>query len=150
MTHPIYSIERVELPSRCVGSLYDPKGSLIAKTLELPNKGNANNISCIPYTKGDEKYTVVKMGPGFGRDYGYFRLTYVEGRTMNKMVMMSTILMHPATHPRTLRGCIGCGSRFADLDGDNVPEIVESKAKIQWMYENLPAIWHLRVIKKAD
>jgi hypothetical protein len=142
-------MECVELPSRRVGSLLDPERLLIAKTLELPWLNNRSNVSCIPYTVGDEKYTVVKMPPGFGRDYGYFRLTYVKGRSINQMLMMSAILMHPASHPKDLLGCIGCGSRFADLDGDNVPEIVESKLKIKWMYENLPDVFHLQIVKKA-
>jgi hypothetical protein len=140
-----FRIERVYLPTETLGSMYNPTGELICKTLELPWKDNKSNLSCIP----EGIYTVRKMRPGFGRDYGYFRFMTVPGRTVNRVLGMSTILIHPITYVKDLLGCIGVGSRFADLNKDGVPDMAESRTKLQWMYDNLPEEFEVEIVKKA-
>lgn len=142
---PEYFIERIYLKLSTPGSMYDTDGkTLICKTLELPWLNNLGNKSCVP----ERTYLVLKMRPSFGRDYGYFRFSYVEGRTMNQEADMSSILMHPITFVKDLLGCVGVGSRHADLDGDSLPEMVESKVKLKWMYDNLPAAFLVTIKKK--
>lgn len=150
-----YRIERVELPTSTPGSWYDndadPVTGLICKTLELPNKNNQRNISCIPYTAEIEMiYILKKMNPGFGRDYPYFRFQNVPGRTINRQLGMSSILVHPAGEIYDILGCIGVGSRHTDKDKDGIPDFnyADSKKKLQWMVENLPDVFELEITKK--
>jgi hypothetical protein len=155
-----YTLERVELPTQILGSIYSPKPEydLVCKTMELPWRNNQrdnpktieNEASCIPYGI----YIVEKQDPSFGRDYGYFRFRAIEGRVINKWALdsngnpMSAILMHRITYVKDLLGCIGIGSRFKDLNKDGVPDMVESGKKLQWMYENLPDVFELEIKKK--
>lgn len=141
-----YPLERVYLPTETLGSLYAPDRTLIAKTMELPWKENKNNVSCIP----EGIYVVKKMAPGFGRDYGYFRFMSVPKRGINKVLGMSTILIHRITYVKDLKGCIGVGGRFADLNKDGVPDMVESGKTLQWMYENLPKEFEIDIMKKGS
>lgn len=144
MTKP-YIIEREYFPTETIGNLYDPEMVPIARTLELPWLDNKSNVSCIP----EDEYIIHKMKPGVaGRDYGYFRFQEVAGRGKNMVLNMSTILMHRITFVKDLKGCVGIGSRFKDLNKDGVPDMVESGKKLQWMYENLPDTFLLIIRKK--
>jgi hypothetical protein len=154
-TLPRFIIERVELPTEFIGSMYDAQRNLICKTMELPWRNNAVGnsaelASCIAYgvhvfekMPGNEKYPD-----------GYFRARKIKGRLINSNYKdkngnpMSSILMHPITYVKDLRGCIGCGSRFADVNGDNIPDMVESRAKLRWMVKNLPDVFEVEIIKK--
>lgn len=131
-----YKLERVYLPTETLGSIYSPNGELVAKSMELPWKNNDHNVSCIP----EGIYTVRKNAPKPTRDYGYFRFDNVPNR--------NGILMHKITYVKDLKGCIGIGSRFEDLNKDGVPDMVESGKKLQWMYENLPEVFELEITKK--
>lgn len=124
--------------------MYDPKGVLICKTMELPWLDNKSNVSCIP----EGTYVIHKQDPSFGRDYGYFRFEKVLNRGMNEVAKKSTILIHRITYVKDLRGCIGVGGRFVDLNKDGVPDMADSGKKLQWMYENLPDIFKLEIVKK--
>lgn len=137
-------IERVYLATETLGSWYGEDGSLICKTMELPWLDNRNNISCIP----EGIYKLKKMPPGFGRDYAYFRFLYVSGRGMNRVLNMSTILVHKITFVKDLKGCIGVGSRFMDLNKDGMPDMVESGIKLKWMADNLPNEFELLITQK--
>lgn len=137
-------IERVYLPTETLGSYYWKDMELVAKTMELPWKNNASNISCVP----EDIYEVVKMPPGFGRDYVYFRFVKVNGRGINKELGMSTILIHPITYVKDLQGCVGAGSRFHDFNKDGIPDMAESTKKLKWMAENFPNKFELEIRKK--
>jgi hypothetical protein len=141
-----YTLPRVYLPTETLGSIYSPNGEIVCKTMELPWKDNKQNKSCIP----EGVYIVKKMPPGFGRKYGYFRFKSVPGRNMNKVLNMSTILMHRISLVSGLLGCIGVGGRFADLNSDGVLDMADSGKKLQWMYENLPDEFQLTIKKKED
>lgn len=139
-----YRLERVYLPTETLGSIYGPDGALICKTMELPWKNNVSNISCIP----EGVHIFKKMAPGYGRNYRYFRAVKVAGRSMNLTLNMSTILIHPITYVKDLLGCIGVGSRHADLNGDGVPDMAESTKKLKWMTDNMPDEFELEIVKK--
>jgi len=150
---PKFIMPRVYMPKNTLASIYDPKKELVCKTLELPWVNNASNKSCIP----EDTYIFIKMLPGAGRAYGYFRCAYVKGRTMNPAFNMSTILMHPGDHVDDgttghvvdSLGCIIVGSRHVDIENDGVYDMAESKAKLLWMYQNLPDAFYLEITKKA-
>ena len=128
-------LERVYLETETLGSIY-MDGQVIAKTMELPWKQNKRAISCIP----EDTYKVVKQPPKPTRNYAYFRLPNVIGRT--------GILIHRITYVKELKGCIGVGSRFYDFNKDGVPDMAESSAKLQWMIDNLPDEFYLQIRKK--
>ena len=138
-------IERVYLPTETLGSMYDDE-NLLVKTMELPWLDNKNNISCIP----EGIYPIKKMPPGFGRKYWYFRFKFVKGRTINPILQMSSILIHPATYTRHLKGCIGVGKKFHDFDNDGVPDLAESKLALQFLVNTLPNEFDLHIIKKPE
>lgn len=150
-----FILPRVELPTETLGSIYTLKNELICKTMELVWRNNkigktADTASCIPYGI----HIFEKMPPNEGRDYGHFRCRQVPGRNINKNFLdmnglpMSSILMHRITYVKDLLGCLGIGSRFNDLNKDGVPDIEGSSKKLQWMYENMPKVFELEIIKK--
>lgn len=73
------------------GVMVLPGGTYI-RTLELPDKNNQVNISCIP----EGQYVISRDHTG---KYQYFKVNDVEGRT--------DIEMHLATKTSHLLGCIG-------------------------------------------
>jgi hypothetical protein len=147
-----HTLERVYLPTETLGSWYDAKGKLICKTMELPWLGNrrddpktkVNEASCIP----EDTYLVMKQAPSFGRDYGYFRFKDVKGRGFNQAAGGSTILVHRITYVKDLLGCIGVGGKFQDINGDGVPDMIESGKTLEWMYKTLPDLFLLTIKKK--
>lgn len=56
--------------------------------------------------------------------------------------------MHRITYVKDLLGCIGIGGKFADLNKDGVPDMVESSKTLQEMYEKLPEEFTLKITKK--
>ncbi len=136
-----YLLERIYLEKQTLGSIYDYKGELICKTIELPFRNNQRSddpdkASCIP----EGIYPVKKNPPKPTRNYGYFRLSGTEPR--------QGILMHRITNTEDLRGCIGIASQFSNIDKDQEYEGVQSGIKLQWMYENMPDIFELEIKKK--
>lgn len=105
--------------------------SWACKTLELPDKGNKNGISCIPEGEYDVEYT---KSPSFSRlatmkarkkdpkapevEVFTYELKDVPGR--------AGIRIHSANYTRQLRGCIALGSMHKDLDGDGTTDVVHS------------------------
>ncbi len=91
-------------------------------TLELPDRGNKQNVSCI----NQGVYNVV---PRTSNKYGnHLHITNVEGR--------GWILIHwgnfagsdnPKSGHPDIRGCVLVGSGYVDLDGDAIDEITNSK-----------------------
>src|SRR3972149_4941749 len=140
MILPRYTTERVYLPTSTPGSWYDTNGKdLICKTLELPWRQNSispdpNFASCIM----EGIFLFVLQPPGHGREYEYFRCVHAPGRNWSPDTRMSSILVHPITYVSGLLGCIGVGSRHADLNNDGIPDMAESKKKLLWMTKNLP------------
>jgi hypothetical protein len=151
MTLKEYTIERVYLPTETLGSWYDDARFIICKTMELPwreNKSAATSAeaSCIP----EGTYRVKKQKPKESRPYGYFRFEYVPGRRVDPSTKMSHILVHRITYVKDLLGCIGVGSRFGDINKDGVPDMEASVVKLEWMYQNLPDEFVLKITKKTE
>lgn len=129
-----YTLERVYLADRTLGSLYDGD-EVIAKVLELPWKDNNRSVSCIP----EGIYTVIKQQPKPDRPYIYFRLPSVPGR--------SGILIHRGINPSHSKGCLLVGSRLAEVN-TNSPILESSTVKLDWMAKNMPDEWELEIKKK--
>lgn len=104
---------------RTNGIIELPDGHLI-KTLELPNKNNQVNVSCIP----EHQYIISRDHTG---KHQYFKVNDVPNRTH--------IEIHLATKPSHLLGCIGIYKKsdiekLVKMFGENdwVLDIVEDKA----------------------
>lgn len=130
-------IERVYLETETLGSLY-VDDVCVAKTLELPWKDNARSISCIP----EGIYTVVKEAFTEKHPYNHFRVLNVPGR--------SGILFHRITRVKDLKGCLGIGGAFDDIDKDGVLDMVKSTVTLQKIYELLPDRFYLEIKKKSS
>ena len=131
------TLKRVYLPTETLGSIYNEEGVLLCKTMELPWKNNRRSISCIP----ESTYTVIKQPPKQGRPYYYFRLPNVPDR--------SGILIHKITYVSGLKGCIGVGRAFSDLNKDGVPDIVGSTIALQELYDMMPDSFQLVITEKS-
>lgn len=89
-------------------------------TLELPWKGNAVGLSCIPHGTYNGVYHV---SPKFGGTY----LLDVPGR--------SEIILHEGNLPEDTQGCILVGSKFGKIKGQ--PAILNSKFAIEDLIRRL-------------
>jgi hypothetical protein len=107
-----------------------------AKTMELPWKNNDHNVSCIP----EGTYKVVKEASSNGHQYPHFRVLDVSNR--------NGILCHKITYVKDLKGCIGIGKAFSDLNKDGVPDIINSSIALQELYELMPEEFDLIIRKK--
>lgn len=107
-------------------------GAVIAKTLELPYRGNVRRVSCIP--KGN--YKVVRRKTA---KYGnHFHLKDVPGR--------SYILIHNANYYYNLLGCIGVGKEHIDINGDSLKDISYSVKTMKHLLAILPQEFILNII----
>jgi hypothetical protein len=151
IVEPVYLLDRVYLKDRTLGSIISPQGGLICKTLELPWLNNQRSISCIkegiypvwwsaPVNADDPKTEEDESGGRHPRDYAHYIVGNVPGR--------SGILIHRGHTPSWSKGCITVGGRFGDFNTD-APTIEDSAAKLQWMVENMPKKWRLRIVAKS-
>lgn len=110
------------------------------KTLELPWKDNEKNISCIP----EGTYKVVRRYSQKYKDH--LHITGVEGRSL--------ILIHwgnyaGSINPRTgnpdIRGCILVGSKYGDIDGDGITDILSSKSTFKAIMHIVPEQMELEI-----
>jgi len=91
-------------------------------TLELPYKDNKKDVSCI---KPGSYKAFVRESPTNGT---VIQLKGVEGRNY--------IQIHAGNYTSQIRGCILVGSGFADINGDGVPDVVNSKKSLlQLLYK---------------
>uniref|UniRef100_A0A6M3KD62 DUF5675 domain-containing protein n=1 Tax=viral metagenome TaxID=1070528 RepID=A0A6M3KD62_9ZZZZ len=93
------------------------------RTLELPDKGNRKNISCITAGIYD---CVKRSSTKFGK---HFWVTNVAGREL--------ILVHPLNFFTQTEGCIGVGRWQADLNSDGKNDLVNSKTALSHIYSLL-------------
>ena len=86
------------------GRLFDPEreDGLNLRTLELPWRGNATSVSCIP----PMHYDVKPRAPSGKFNYPHFILENVPDRTY--------ILVHAGNYPRDTYGCILVGMEAAE------------------------------------
>lgn len=130
------TLKRVYLKTETLGSIYNEEGVLLCKTLELPWLNNRRSISCIP----EGKHILVREAFTVKHPYPHFRLPKVEGR--------SGILIHRITYVKDLRGCIGVGQAFMDLNKDGVPDMIRSGLALQELYDTLPDVTFLNIVMK--
>lgn len=95
----------------------------VAKTLELPWKGNANDISCIPtgiylcrYTRSN------RLSNAAGHDVFTYEVLNVPGR--------AGIRMHSANYFSQLLGCIALGDTLKDINADVELDVLHSGATV--------------------
>ena len=93
------TVTRSYLPDRTVGKLTVHHDNLTLMTLELQDKNNQVNISCIPVGN----YLCKRDHTG---KHQFYKVTEVDGRT--------DIEIHIARIPSHLLGCIGLGLKFND------------------------------------
>lgn len=119
-------------------SVTDEKGVVVfeCKTIELPNKGNQKQISCIP----EGEYECHKVvSPSKGK---CFSVENVSGR--------SAILIHKGNYATgkkvDTQGCILPGMRHADANGDGNIDVVESTIAMDKLLKILPNKFDLKII----
>lgn len=81
-------------------------------TLELPDKGNQSQVSCIP-----------------SGTYGYFKRnspTNGEVLELRGVFNRSNIQVHKGNYTSDVVGCILVGKTIADINGDGVPDVTSS------------------------
>ena len=120
-------IHRIYKPLCTIGSGYvmlDGKIQFSFKTLELPWKTNARQISCIP----EGSYRTIKhSSPKFKQS---FWLQDVPNR--------SEILIHAGNFTSQILGCILPGKTHADINQDGIMDVTSSVDTIKELYKYLP------------
>ncbi|SDT16222.1 hypothetical protein SAMN05192545_2911 [Maribacter dokdonensis] len=97
-------------------------------TLELPDRGNQNNISRVPATLPGKPYRVKKRwSPKFKH---HFHVTGVDGRTY--------ILVHVLNTFHQTEGCIGVGYGFGYVNHDREMDIYMSRDTLDRMLALAP------------
>ena len=107
------------LPDRTLGRLYvfNENDEVVRFcTLELPWKGNEQQVSCIP----TGKYHIIPRTTAKRGDH--IAVLNVPGR--------SDILIHAGNYPIDILGCILVGMRTADIDGDGKMDLSSSKSAL--------------------
>lgn len=85
-------------------------------TLELPWKDNQTNVSCIPAGHyNGQKITSPSLG---------------ECLEIKDVLGRSYIRIHAGNYTRQIRGCILVGESLADIDGDSVIDVTNSKSTL--------------------
>lgn len=101
-------------------------------TLELSDKNNQRNISCIP--SGE-----YKISPRNSAKYGDHYL-------VENVMMRDYILIHEANYYTDLKGCIGIGENFYDINDDKNTDITSSKKTKRRLLEKAPNGFDLIII----
>jgi len=100
----------------------------LCHTIELPNKNNQHNISCIP--EGTYKMKKI-ISPTKGH---CFLICNVPGRSEVEMHIGN----YAAGKKVDTKGCILPGMRFADANGDGNMDVVESTIALNHLMQILP------------
>lgn len=106
-------------------------GVFICKTLELPWLNNTAKISCIPA----DTYKWMKVGPSMSIPYDHIMLIDVPDR--------SGICIHYGNYAGAKKsdilGCILTGRTIADINGDRIADITDSKKTFEKLMSVLPS-----------
>jgi Family of unknown function (DUF5675) len=133
-------ILRTYLPEETLSTLnvIDDKGKIVfsCKGLEPPDKENKPKISCIP----EGIYLVKKEATSPGHEYPHFRVYGVPKR--------SGILWHGGNYYEHTLGCYLPGDSFGDKNKDKVPDVLNSRATLQKLYDLLPNEFYCTYKKK--
>lgn len=101
-------------------------------TLELSDKNNQRNISCIPTGE-------YKISPRKSAKYGDHYL-------VENVMMRDYILIHEANYYTDLKGCIGIGQNFYDINDDKNTDITSSRKTKRRLLEKAPNGFDLIII----
>lgn len=118
-----------------LGRIYFFEGAeetLGAALLELPDRGNAFQVSRIP---ADRYWCEPRESQRYGR---HFHVKDVKDRTM--------ILIHPGNRYTETKGCQLPGTSFKDIDGDGYADVRFSRRTLDRMLELAPDGFWLRII----
>lgn len=119
-------------------SALDEYGNILFQcvTLELPWRDNARGLSCIP----EGIYPVRRRK---SEKHGeHYQVHQVPGRDL--------ILFHPGNYVRELLGCIIPGERFAQLDADGIPDIINTRATLNHMIASLGEEFTLNIFTAPE
>lgn len=102
------------------------------RTLELPDKGNAPNVSRIPAGKYlvKERYSAKHLY--------HYHIQDVEGRTW--------ILIHVGNRKDQIEGCILVGDGFADINGDGHLDVTNSRMTLNKLMTRAGKTFKLDII----
>lgn len=132
-------IARQYFPAFTLGTLYvfeELEEMFKCKSIELPDKNNQVNISCIPAgTYTVNKIISCKKGP-------CFFVKAVPGRT--------DILIHVGNFAAgakvDLKGCISPGLHFKDINNDTFIDVTDSRKAMDILLILLPDTFQLTII----
>jgi len=100
-------------------TLFDDTDQVFScKTLELPDLGNKQDVSCIP--KG--RYKCIKRK---SEAYGWHFL--VEELDGGHVTGRAWILIHFGNYKSNTKGCILVGQAHTDIDGDGLRDVTRSR-----------------------
>ena len=102
------------------------------KSLELPFKANIKNLSCIP--------------PGFYKVKARNSKKYGDHYIVENVEFRSFILIHVANFYTDLRGCIGLGKTFANINDDDITDITNSRKTLNKLLEFAPDGFNLIIL----
>lgn len=115
-------IERWYQPDMTLGRLRI--GAFTCLTLELPDRGNAQNVSCIPP----------------GKYQGYYRSSPSNGPVVELLNVpgRSYIQIHRGSFLSNTRGCILVGMGLGFIDEDDIPDLRESQRALEKILSLIP------------
>ena len=102
-------------------------------TLELPDKNNQPQISCIP--KGT--YQCLKIGASAKIPYTHIAIQNVPKR--------SGVCIHKANYVSQLRGCVALGKEFLDINGDKQLDVTASGVTFDAFMNIVPDHFELEI-----
>ena len=105
-------LKTIKQPDCTLGVLTVEGSDFRCFTLELPDKGNASNVSCIP-----------------AGTYEYFkRVSNANGNVieLRNVVGRSFIQVHRGNFTSDILGCILVGKTIADINSDGIPDVTSS------------------------
>jgi hypothetical protein len=121
---------------RTLGNLYVYNGEVVefsCKTIELPWKDNKKKVSCIP--AGIYTLQKLKESPLF--KYPHLWIKDVTGR--------DGVKIHVANYVRELEGCIALGNAHADVDGDGIIDVSNSRRMLEKILAILPDVSKIEI-----
>lgn len=99
------------------------------KTLELPYRNNQKEISCIP---AGSYHLIKHNSKKFGKCF-----------SIEKVYLRTAILIHAGNTYHDTKGCILVGEKFADINKDGYPDLINSKQTLDTLLKILPNTSHL-------
>lgn len=130
------TVSRAYYSDATIGRIFSPHFKRYLACLELPERANTVDESCIP--EGLYPYRVA-MSPRAGRLVIW--IDDVPGRTL--------IQLHPGNYTRQILGCGLPGLSVIDLDGDGTPDVSRSEDALNFILANVPETGTIRFVSAA-